>query len=83
MEATAIIAELADKAKLAARTLIAASDGDRVEALIRISEEIVSSEVEILAANANDMADAKRDGMAESMQDRLLLTAARIAMKYW
>lgn len=78
MEATAIIAELADKAKFAARTLIAASDGDRVEALIRISEEIVSSEVEILAANANDMADAKRDGMAESMQDRLLLTAARI-----
>ena len=78
MKATAIIAELADKAKLAARTLIAASDGDRVEALIRISEEIVSSEVEILAANANDMADAKRDGMAESMQDRLLLTAARI-----
>jgi glutamate-5-semialdehyde dehydrogenase len=78
MEATAIIAKLADKAKLAARTLIAASDGDRVEALIRISEEIVSSEVEILAANANDMANAKRDGMAESMQDRLLLTAARI-----
>ena len=78
MEATAMIAELADKAKLAARTLIAASDGDRVEALIRMSEEIVSSEVEILAANANDMADAKRDGMAESMQDRLLLTAARI-----
>jgi len=78
MEATAIIDELADKAKLAARTLIAASDGDRVEALIRISEEIVSSEVEILAANANDMAKAKRDGMAESMQDRLLLTAARI-----
>lgn len=78
MEATAIIAELADKAKLAARTLIAASDGDRVEALIRISEEIVASEVEILAANASDMANAKRDGMAESMQDRLLLTAARI-----
>ena len=78
MEATAMIAELADKAKMAARTLIAASAGDRVEALIRISEEIVASEVEILAANASDIASAKRDGMAESMQDRLLLTAARI-----
>jgi glutamate-5-semialdehyde dehydrogenase len=73
-----MIAELADKAKLAARTLIAASDSDRVEALIRISDEIISSEVEILAANADDMSNAKRDGMAESMQDRLLLTAARI-----
>ncbi|CAB4760930.1 unannotated protein [freshwater metagenome] len=78
MEATAIIAELADKAKLAARTLIAASDADRVEALNRISEEIFASEVEILAANADDMSNAVRDGMAESMQDRLLLTAARI-----
>jgi glutamate-5-semialdehyde dehydrogenase len=73
-----MIAELADKAKLAARTLIAASDSDRVEALIQISDEIISSEVEILAANADDMSNAKRDGMAESMQDRLLLTAARI-----
>ena len=78
MEATAMIAELADKARLAARTLIAASDGDRVEALIRIAEELSASEVEILAANAADMDNAVKDGMAESMQDRLLLTAARV-----
>jgi glutamate-5-semialdehyde dehydrogenase len=78
MEATAMIAELADKARLAARTLIAASDSDRVEALIRIADELSASEVEILAANAIDMENAERDGMAESMQDRLLLTAARV-----
>ena len=70
MEATAMIAELADKARLAARTLIAATDGDRVEALIRIADELRASEIEILAANAEDMANAVRDGMAESMQDR-------------
>ena len=79
MEATAMIAELADKARLAARTLIAATDSDRVEALNRISEELRASEIEILAANAEDMANAVRDGMAESMQDRLLLTATRIS----
>jgi len=79
MEATAMIAELADKARLAARTLIAASDGDRVEALNRIAEELSASEVEILAANSADMANAEKDGMAESMQDRLLLTSARVA----
>ena len=79
MEATAMIAELADKARLAARTLIAATDGDRVEALIRIADELRASEIEILAANAEDMANAARDGMAESMQDRLLLTASRVA----
>ena len=78
MEATAMIAELADKSRLAARTLIAASDADRVEALNRIADELSSSEVEILAANAKDMDNAVKDGMAESMQDRLLLTAARV-----
>jgi glutamate-5-semialdehyde dehydrogenase len=79
MEATAMIAQLADTARLAARTLIAASDGDRVEALNRIADELSASEVEILAANAKDMDNAVRDGMAESMQDRLLLTAARVS----
>ena len=78
MEATAMIAELADKARLAGRTLIAASDGDRVEALNRIAEELSASEIEILAANAEDMDNAIKDGMAESMQDRLLLTASRV-----
>ena len=78
MEATAMIAELADKARLAARALIAASDADRVEALNRIADELSASEVEILAANAKDMENAVKDGMAESMQDRLLLTAARV-----
>ncbi len=78
MEATAIINELAEKARLAARTLIAATDSDRVEALSRIADELSASEVEILAANAQDMANAKSEGMAESMQDRLLLTAARV-----
>jgi len=78
MEATALVAELADTARLAARTLIAASHADRVEALNRIAQELASSEVEILAANAQDMARAEKDGMAPSMQDRLLLTPSRI-----
>ena len=78
MEATAMIAELADKARLAARTLIAASDADRVGALNRIADELSASEVEILAANAKDMANAVESSMAESMQDRLLLTSQRI-----
>ena len=78
MEATAMITELADKARLAARTLIAASDADRVVALNRIADELSASEVEILAANAKDMANAVESAMAESMQDRLLLTSQRI-----
>lgn len=73
-----MIAELADTARLAARTLVAASSADRVEALQRIAQEIESSEVEILAANAEDMKRAEADGMNDSLKDRLLLTAARV-----
>ena len=78
MDATVMIAELADTARLAARTLVAATSADRVEALQRIAQEIESSEVEILAANAEDMKRAEADGMNESLKDRLLLTAARV-----
>ena len=81
MEATTpevLVAGLADAARRAARTLIAASSADRVEALKRIADEIEASEVEILAANALDLARADNEGMAESMRDRLLLTASRI-----
>ena len=79
MDATAVVAELADKARLAARTLIAATNKDRTEVLNRIAEELQSSEIEILAANSEDMARAKEEAMAESMQDRLLLTSSRIS----
>ncbi len=79
MEATAIINELADKARLAARTLIAATGAERSAALVAIAEEILKSEGEILAANAQDMVRAKADGMSDSMQDRLLLTPKRVA----
>jgi len=79
MEATALIAELAEKARLAGRTLVAATSADRVNALLRIAEEISSSEVEILAANAQDMARAVEEAMATSMQDRLLLTPERVS----
>ena len=61
MEATTpevLVAGLADAARRAARTLIAASSADRVEALKRIADEIEASEVEILAANALDLARA-------------------------
>ena len=65
MDATAVVAELADKARLAARTLIAATNKDRTEVLNRIAEELQSSEIEILAANSEDMARAKEEAMAE------------------
>ncbi len=78
LNATKVVADLADLARKAARTLIAASGEERAQALVKIAEEIENSVIEILAANQEDMERAQKDGMAESMQDRLLLTEDRI-----
>ena len=78
MDATAIIAELADKARVAERTLIAATGEERAGALRLMADEINASSAEILAANAKDMAAASADGMASSMLDLLLLNVQRV-----
>jgi glutamate-5-semialdehyde dehydrogenase len=78
LNATKVVSDLSDLARKAQRSLVAASGAERSQALIKIAEEIENSVVEILAANKGDMQRAIAEGMAESMQDRLLLTEDRI-----
>ena len=78
LNATKVVADLADLARRASRTLIAVGAEERAQALVKIAEEIEASVIEILAANKNDMERAAKEGMAESMRDRLLLTEDRI-----
>ena len=78
MSAEAIIAELASKARIAARTLSTATGAERKSALEVIAQAIESRSAEILAANEIDMQNARNEQMHPQMQDRLLLTAERI-----
>ncbi|CAM8637357.1 ProA Gamma-glutamyl phosphate reductase [Candidatus Planktophila versatilis] len=78
MSAEAIIAELASKARIAARTLSTATGAERKSALEVIAQAIESRSAEILAANEIDMQNARKEQMHPQMQDRLLLTAERI-----
>ena len=78
MSAEAIIAELAKKARIAARTLSTATGTERKSALEVIAQAIESRSAEILAANEIDMQNARKEQMHPQMQDRLLLTAERI-----
>jgi len=78
MDATAIISELALKARAASRSLSTATGEQRSQALREIADEIDAASDYILAANAEDMARAKTENMHPQMQDRLLLTAERI-----
>jgi len=78
MSADIIIAELATKARTAARTLSTATGAERKAALEAIAQAIESRSAEILAANEIDMQSARKDQMHPQMQDRLLLTEERI-----
>lgn len=78
MDAEHIVAELALKARQAARTLSTASGVERKGALEVIAQALESRSAEILAANEIDMNNARAEQMHPQMQDRLLLTEERI-----
>ena len=78
MVATSIIEELATKARLAARVLANSSNAQRNQILENISLELEKNSKLIIEANQLDMEAAKKSGMNQSLQDRLLLTEARI-----
>ena len=61
MDATAIVSELALKARAASRSLSTATGDQRSQALREIADEIDRTSDFILAANAEDMARAKSE----------------------
>ena len=79
MNAEAVVAELAQKARKASRTLSTSTGAERKAALEAIAKAIESRSAEILAANVLDMASARAEDMHPQMQDRLLLNSERIA----
>jgi glutamate-5-semialdehyde dehydrogenase len=79
MDATAIVSQLADSARIAARTLSAATGVKRSAALRTIADAIESRSSEILTANEKDMERARESGLNSSLLDRLLLTPVRIS----
>ena len=73
-----LIANLADTARKAARTLVSASFEERTAALLAIATALESSVEEIVAANKEDMERGKAAGLNSQLLDRLMLNEARI-----
>ena len=73
-----MIADIAKRARLAARTLANSTAEQRNQILLNIADELEKNLDLILTANQQDMAAAKAAGINESLQDRLLLTKVRI-----
>ena len=72
------IQQLGQQAQSASRTLAGSTGAQRDAALRAMAEALAAGEGDILAGNAIDMDNAQRDGMSQSLQDRLRLTPARI-----
>ena len=77
-EIAELMTGLGENARDAARRLATLSSEEKNGALQRCATVIHESRQEILAANDDDMRSASKKGLSAAMQDRLLLTNARI-----
>lgn len=78
MDAQSLVNQMADTARVAARTLVSAWYAERQAALNLIADQIEAKAFEIQEANQSDMERGKRDGLNSQLLDRLLLNDARI-----
>jgi glutamate-5-semialdehyde dehydrogenase len=76
---TTTVAETCAAAKRAARALASASTEAKNAALEATARLLLERSAEILEANAADLADERAAGLSEALQDRLALTAERVA----
>lgn len=74
-----LIANLADTARKAARTLVAASYEERQKALLNIADALEARTSEIISANNQDMERGRSSGLNSQLLDRLMLNESRIA----
>jgi glutamate-5-semialdehyde dehydrogenase len=78
-ELTALMTALGRDARTAARAIAIAPAAQKNRALTAMARAILADAPAILAANAEDVADARASGMTNAFVDRLLLNDARIA----
>src|SRR5688500_5675766 len=77
-DTAALMADIGRRARAAARPLAVASFDRKHAALIAMADATLRGEANILAANAIDLKDGERSGLAASFMYRLKLTPARI-----
>ena len=73
-----LVADLADRARKASKTLITAGYSKRQGALLAIADALEANMNEILAANNLDIQRGKDSGLNSSLLDRLALSPERI-----
>ena len=73
------VADMARRAKVAAKRLAVANRGEKDRLLRAMADALVESSDLVLAANARDVERERAGGMSEGLIDRLTLTPDRVA----
>ena len=73
-----IMLAMGQRARAASRHTMLASTGQKNRALLAMADAIAEHRDELQAANAQDVADAKRDGLDAALLDRLTLSDRHI-----
>ncbi|NOX75419.1 MAG: glutamate-5-semialdehyde dehydrogenase [Gammaproteobacteria bacterium] len=71
--------ELGEKARSASRTMARADTVAKNAALLHIADAIIAAQDTLIAENAKDLEQGKKDGLDDALLDRLELNAERIA----
>lgn len=79
MDVKQYMTELGQQARAASRDMARASTAAKNEALLHIADAIEAAQAELMAENAKDMEQGRKDGLDDALLDRLELNAERIA----
>jgi glutamate-5-semialdehyde dehydrogenase len=78
MDIKKYMTELGQLARAASRDMARANTGAKNEALLHIADALLAAQDELIAENAKDLAQGKKDGLDAALLDRLALDAERV-----
>ena len=78
-DSTAQVRDLAERARVASRTLALLTRADKDGALLALADAVAAATDDVVAANAQDLQRGREGGMATGLLDRLALDADRVA----
>ena len=78
MNSSHYMTNLGEAARQASKTVASADTQTKDKALVAIADELVAKQSDILDANAKDIREAQKKGLADALIDRLTLTSETV-----
>ena len=78
MNSSHYMTNLGEAARQASKTIASADTQTKDKALVAIADELVAKQSDILDANAKDIKEAQKKGLADALIDRLTLTSKTV-----